>query len=95
MTTLQKEAIEAAAKAICYAVFGPWDSVPERERTKSTNSATAAFDAIMDRLKEPGNDMIDHGLMALSNNGVDDAREGDALAAWQAMLSVAKGEEGE
>lgn len=94
MTTLREEAIEAAAKAISpvtWRAFHPelHGSHPNQDaaRRSSMRKAEAAFEAIMDRLKEPSPEMIE---AAAWEDG-----EHTAITVWRLMLSVAKGEEGE
>jgi hypothetical protein len=45
--------------------------------------------AVLMAIREPSKEIIEAGVKALSDSGVDDVRHGDALACWQAMIDAA------
>jgi hypothetical protein len=81
--------LERAGEALQAAWYGHAD-LPAIDFTPAERVylARAALEAML----EPGDEVVYHGMLALSNNGVDDVRADDALACWQAMIRKALAE---
>lgn len=70
--------LEKVARGICHEMYGPFDSMGERDKVKAMSAARAAVEA----MRMPNEAMVEAG----ENDG------GHSVYRWQAMIGAALGE---
>ena len=91
--------VEQVASLCDPSAFSPashsWpDSYKELRRENARRKARAVIPLVREDCAKPTPAMLDAGVMALSDAGVDDPTENDALMCWQSMLATAIREAG-